>query len=135
MAELLGRRGLVLRADLLRAWAHWITPEVEKKRFDTRFFVAALPVGQRTRDVGGEADRVMWLGATEVLEAERAGQMSLLPPTIAALTDLSSYSSVADVLAAAPAREITPTMPKLVLDADGNLRFLLPHDADYPGTP
>ena len=47
LAELLARRGLVLRADLLRPWAHWITPAVEPRRYDTRFFVAALPAGQR----------------------------------------------------------------------------------------
>ena len=45
MAEVLAARGLVLRSDLLRPWAHWITPEFEPKRFDTRFFVAAVPAG------------------------------------------------------------------------------------------
>jgi hypothetical protein len=43
--QLLARRGLLLRADLLRPCAHWITPEVEPERFDTRFFVARLPAG------------------------------------------------------------------------------------------
>jgi hypothetical protein len=60
-ADLLQRRGLVLRTDLLAAWTHWITPEFEPRRFDTRFFVAALPPGQRTRDIFGEADRVAWM--------------------------------------------------------------------------
>src|SRR3712207_1025421 len=59
-SAMLQRRGLVLRADLFRPWNHWITPEVEPKRFDTRFFVAALPQGQTPRDVGGEADEVHW---------------------------------------------------------------------------
>ena len=49
LSELLARRGLVLRSDLLRPLAHWITPEVEPKRFDTRFFLARLPEGQVTR--------------------------------------------------------------------------------------
>ena len=52
LSELLARRGLVLRADLLRPLAHWITPEVEPKRFDTRFFVARMPAGQVCREVG-----------------------------------------------------------------------------------
>ena len=43
------------------AWARWITPEFEPRRYDTAFFVAAVPTGQRTRDVGGEADRVAWV--------------------------------------------------------------------------
>ncbi len=60
-ADFLTARGLVLRTDLLAAWAHWITPEFEPRRYDTRFFVAALPAGQRTRDVSGEADTVAWM--------------------------------------------------------------------------
>src|SRR5579863_1800505 len=51
LAQLLRRRGLVLRSDLLRPWARWITPVTEARRYDTRFFAAALPAGQRARDV------------------------------------------------------------------------------------
>src|SRR5215470_8668547 len=54
LAGLLRRRGLVLRSDLLRPWARWITPVTEERRYDTRFFAAALPAGQRARDVSGE---------------------------------------------------------------------------------
>jgi 8-oxo-dGTP pyrophosphatase MutT (NUDIX family) len=131
LAEMLANRGLVLRADLLRAWSHWITPEVEPKRFDTRFFVAAMPSGQRTRDVGGEADRVLWMTATEALEANGRGDLAMLPPTLAALADLLPCSTVADVLSAADGRQVTAIMPKLVLDADDRVRFLLPDDPDY----
>ena len=71
MAEMLSRRGLVLRSDLLRPWAHWITPEFEPKRFDTRFFVAAVPTGQRPRDVSGEADDTVWLPVAEAVARAR----------------------------------------------------------------
>jgi 8-oxo-dGTP pyrophosphatase MutT (NUDIX family) len=135
MAELLRRRHLVLRADLLRAWSHWITPEVEPKRFNTRFFVAAMPEGQRTRDVGGEADRVAWLSPAAALAATEAGEMSLLPPTIATFTDIAKHGTVDDVLAAGQRREVTPVMPKLLVDANDRIRFLLPHDPDYPREP
>jgi 8-oxo-dGTP pyrophosphatase MutT (NUDIX family) len=135
LAEMLQRRALVLRADLLRAWSHWITPEVEPKRFDTRFFVAAMPAGQRTRDVGGEADRVAWMRPADALAAHDRGELSMLPPTLATLTDLAAYSTVADMLAAGDQREIEPVMPKLVLDENDQLRLLLPHDPDYPRDP
>ncbi|MBV9486044.1 MAG: NUDIX hydrolase [Frankiaceae bacterium] len=134
-AALLQRRGLVLRADLLRAWAHWITPEVEPKRFDTRFFVAALPAGQRTRDVGGEADRVAWMAPADAIAGNERGEMMLMPPTIATLRDVASFRSVADLLAAGDEREIDVIFPKLVLDEGDRLRFLLPHDPDYPREP
>jgi 8-oxo-dGTP pyrophosphatase MutT (NUDIX family) len=68
LSELLARRGLLLRADLLRPWAHWITPEVEPKRFDTRFFVARVPEGQVCREAGGEADRRLWVRPQEALD-------------------------------------------------------------------
>jgi 8-oxo-dGTP pyrophosphatase MutT (NUDIX family) len=135
LAEMLERRELVLRADLLRAWSHWITPEVEPKRFNTRFFVAAMPAGQRTRDVGGEADRVAWLRPADALAAHDNGELSMLPPTLATLTDLAAYSSVSDVLAAGEERDVEPVMPKLLLDDNDKIRFLLPHDADYPRDP
>jgi len=131
-AAMLGRRGLVLRADLLRPWAHWITPEVEPKRFDTRFFVAALPAGQLTRDVGGEADRVAWVRPADALAAADSGEMGMLPPTAFTLSELATYDSVAAVLAAGTARDVKPVLPKIVLGDDDEARLLLPHDEDYP---
>jgi 8-oxo-dGTP pyrophosphatase MutT (NUDIX family) len=135
LAELLRRRDLVLRADLLRVWSHWITPEVEPKRFDTRFFVAAMPDGQRTRDVGGEADRVAWLRPADALAAQGRGELSMLPPTLAVLADLAPWATVDEVMAAADQRSVEPVLPKLTLDANDQIRFLLPHDADYPREP
>jgi 8-oxo-dGTP pyrophosphatase MutT (NUDIX family) len=132
-AAMLDRRGLVLRADLLRPWAHWITPEVEPKRFDTRFFVAALPTGQRTRDVGGEADRVAWVRPADALAAAESGEMGMLPPTAFTLSELSAYDDVAGVLAAGTDRDVKPVLPKIVLNDDDEARLLLPHDEGYPG--
>ena len=77
LSGLLARRGLGLRADLLRPWAHWITPEAEPRRYDTRFFVAALPPGQQTRDVGGEADATMWLTPREALDRHARGELEM----------------------------------------------------------
>ncbi|MEJ7794019.1 MAG: NUDIX hydrolase [Nocardioides sp.] len=115
MAELLARRGLVLRSDLLRAWAHWITPEFEPRRYDTRFLVAALPAGQLARDVSGEADRATWLPVRTAISEHEAGRVAMLPPTIEALRDLASLPDVASVLATTAA--VRPRMPRLVEQA------------------
>jgi len=131
LAELLRRRGLALRADLLRAWAHWITPEVEPRRYDTRFFVAALPGQQRTRDVGGEADRVVWMRPQRALDGNARGEVAMLPPTLFNLGELSAYRTVEEVLAAGTSRDIRPVLPKILVGDADDVRFLLPHDEGY----
>ncbi len=119
LAVLLERRRLVLRSDLLRPWAHWITPEIEPRRYDTRFFVAALPVGQRTRDVGGEADRVAWASPEEALAARDRGAVELMLPTAVTLEELLPYADVAAVLHAADAgRDLRPRLPRIVVEGD-----------------
>lgn len=80
-AELLTRRGLVLRTDLLSLRAHWTTPVCEPRRYDTRFFAARLPRGQRADDATTEADCARWDDPVSLLAAQAAGQEILLPPT------------------------------------------------------
>jgi 8-oxo-dGTP pyrophosphatase MutT (NUDIX family) len=126
LSDLLARRGLVLRADLLRPFAHWITPEVEAKRFDTRFFVARVPQGQVCREVGGEADQRLWLRPQEALDRS----LTMLPPTAVALAELAAHPDVESALAAE--RAIRPVLPKLVVGDDDEVAFLLPGDPGYP---
>ena len=122
LAELLERRGLVLRSDLLRPWAHWITPEFEPRRFDTRFFVAAVPTGQRARDVSGEADQAVWMSVAGAVYGFSSGALPMLPPTIVALRELAAYHTVDEVLDAH--MTVTPLMPRAVLDGDEVLLVL-----------
>lgn len=121
-SEFLDLRGLVLRTDLLHAWAHWITPEFEPRRYDTRFFVAALPEGQRARDVSGEADRVAWIRPADAVAGADDGSMEMFPPTYVMLTDLTAFDAVPEVLAAAPDRAIRTVLPG-VEEIDGVLYF------------
>jgi 8-oxo-dGTP pyrophosphatase MutT (NUDIX family) len=123
LAGMLERRALVLRGDLLRPWAHWITPMIEPRRYDTRFFVAALPEGQRTRDVSTESDRVAWVRPDEAVARARRGELPMLPPTMVTLAELSAYDSVAAVLAAS--RAIRPRLPETRV-TDGGAFLVLP---------
>jgi 8-oxo-dGTP pyrophosphatase MutT (NUDIX family) len=131
LSTLFADRGLHLRADLLRPWSHWITPEIEHRRFDTRFFVAALPEGQHARDVAGEADHAAWVRPADALAERERGERVMVPPTALTLADLTAYDTVADVLAAAPGRHIQPVLPRLVRGDDGGVRFLTPGDPGY----
>jgi 8-oxo-dGTP pyrophosphatase MutT (NUDIX family) len=126
LAALLARRGLLLRADLLRPWAHWITPAGERRRYDTRFFVAALPSGQSTQDIGGESDAAVWLPPAQALAQATRRERGLLPPTAITLEEVAGYRTVADVLAAAEHRVITPIEPRLDRDPDGSIVVVLP---------
>jgi 8-oxo-dGTP pyrophosphatase MutT (NUDIX family) len=116
LAQLLERRGLVLRSDLLRSWAHWITPEFEPRRFDTRFFVAGVPSGQRARDISGEADDAVWLPVDEAMGRFASGVLAMLPPTIITLRELAAYDCLADVLEADPL--VVRVLPRPVLVGD-----------------
>ncbi|AJE41745.1 NUDIX hydrolase [Streptomyces nodosus] len=115
-AEFLERRGLVLRSDLLGAWTRWITPEFEARRYDTWFFVAALPEGQRTRNASTEADRTVWIRPSEAAASYDRGELLMMPPTIATLRQLMPYATAAEVLKAAPDRDLTPVLARARLE-------------------
>ncbi|MEJ7629499.1 MAG: NUDIX hydrolase [Nocardioidaceae bacterium] len=125
-ADFLAARRLVLRTDLLAAWAHWITPEFEPRRYDTRFFVAALPRGQRTRDVSGEADTVTWMAAADAVAGVDAEVMVMLPPTYITLQEIAAFSTVEAVWKAAAERVIETVVPGVEIVGDVGLLTLPP---------
>ena len=113
-AGLLAERQLTLRSDLLLPWSRWITPEFEPRRFDTYFFVALLPEGQRTRDVSGEADHTMWVRPVDALARARAGELTMLPPTLVTLAEVAAAGDLAGVARASATRDAaTPVTPRL----------------------
>ncbi|MFD6496373.1 NUDIX hydrolase [Streptomyces sp. NPDC059944] len=127
-AEFLDRRGLVLRSDLLGAWARWITPEFESRRYDTWFFVAVLPEGQRTRNASTEADRTVWIRPADAAAGYDKGELLMMPPTIATLRGVVERESAADALAAAAGRDMTPVLAQARLE-DGEVVLSWPgHD-------
>ncbi|GAA3386929.1 NUDIX hydrolase [Cryptosporangium minutisporangium] len=128
LPELLATRGLVIRTDLVRPWTHWITPEAEKRRFDTRFFVAGLPGGQEVQQPSGEATRGLWLRPSEALATVERGELGMLPPTASTLLSLAEYDTLADVFAAAGARTIRPIQPIYHAGSDGP-RLTLPPES------
>jgi len=120
LAELLSRRGLVLRADLLTPWARWVTPEFSPRRFDTWFFAAAVPPGQEPALTGAadpelaESVSGTWMRPADALEAARTGQITLLPPTAVTLAELAAYRDVDSILA--ERRVIAPLLPTVVFE-------------------
>jgi 8-oxo-dGTP pyrophosphatase MutT (NUDIX family) len=129
LAGLLRRRGLVLRSDLLRPWSQWITPVTEERRYDTRFFAAALPVGQRARDVSGEADDAAWVEPGAALTAARRREIFLLPPTAVTLGEVAACGHLSAALTAR--RPITALTPEVTV-TDGAVWLTVPAGLDYP---
>lgn len=129
LAGLLAGQGLVLRSDLLRPWSRWITPVTEERRYDTRFFAAALPPGQGAWDASGETDGAGWFRPAEALAAARRGELMLLPPTAVTLGELEACRDVAAALTAR--RRITALIPEVVV-ADGAVWLTVPPGTEYP---
>jgi 8-oxo-dGTP pyrophosphatase MutT (NUDIX family) len=129
LGEVLGRRGLVLRTDLLTPWARWITPEVSPRRFDTWFFAAALPAGQTATAAPeghadpGESESGTWLRPAAALEAAQAGEITLLPPTAVTLRELAAHQDVDGILARR--MTITPRLPRVTVE-NGKVRLSMP---------
>ncbi len=110
--------GARLTYSSLVAYAHWMTPAVEVRRFDTRFFVAALPPGQQARSASGESEDAGWVRPGVMLDRMSAGEVVMLPPTIAALRALQHAPDAAAVLAAGHRRGLRPVLPHPFRDAD-----------------
>jgi 8-oxo-dGTP pyrophosphatase MutT (NUDIX family) len=124
--RVLRRRKVHIQADLLVPIAHWITPEIETRRFDTRFLAAALPAGQDVDAHITETDSAHWMAPADALAAYRRGALAMLPPTVAVLADLAGQRSVGDALNWARTREVVPLMPRAQLDGD-DLSWVLVH--------
>ncbi|HSU36706.1 MAG TPA: NUDIX domain-containing protein [Propionibacteriaceae bacterium] len=118
--------GVRLAPDELQPWAYWVTPQIEPRRYDTHFFVAELPRGQAAADVSGETDFAEWCTPTAAVEAQRAGQIAMMPPTLSILLELLDLGSVASVRQAAADRVIERVLPELIETSDG-WQFRYPH--------
>ena len=89
-----------MAVDAVYYVSHWITPELAPRRYDTRFFITAAPPGQVAHHDDGETIATIWVrpgrGPGPRVEA---GEIELLPPTIANLQKHRAFSSTAEVMA------------------------------------
>ena len=111
-------------------FSRWITPAAVQIRFDTHFFLACLPDGQDPRIDGEECVDLGWFAPARALEANRAGEISLVFPTIKHLEQLGEFASVSELLAYSTGREVLPVEPRVVLEGEV-ARILLPGDPGY----
>lgn len=120
--------GVRLPADALHRWAHWVTPEVEPRRYDTVFYVAALPAGAEAVDASEETEHAEWRTPASALAAAARGELVLMPPTLSLLLELADQPDLAAVEEAARDRVVATVLPGLRRSGSG-WEFV------YPGTP
>ena len=116
-------------ARALVPFSRWITPPELPIRFDTLFFLAALPPGAVPEADGAETVAEAWFAPAAALQAERGGGLPLTFPTLRQLEQLAGFPSAAALLAWADGREVVPVTPRIVGTGE-TARIVLP---DEPG--
>jgi 8-oxo-dGTP pyrophosphatase MutT (NUDIX family) len=130
--QLLARHGLQLDTHDLAPWSRWITPRrpsLMNKRFDTRFFLAAVPVGQEARCDDFEVTEARWFTPRAALRQYRDHAIDLAPPQIVSLLHLMQYRDVTQAMTDARSRR-PPLIEPQLLEETAEARVLC-----YPGDP
>lgn len=129
--ELREEAGIVLDdpAALVK-FSRWITPEEVQIRFDTHFFLALLPPGQEPQIDGEECVDLGWFTPRAALDANSAGEIQLVFPTIKHLEQLGEFPSVEALMDYARGREVQPVQPKVLLEGEV-ARIVLPGEPGY----
>lgn len=133
LAKFCREEGLRLAVDTMRYVSHWITPVGEKRRFDTRFFVALAPSAQEPLHDDKETIASLWVTPNDALGRAQRGELAMIPPTVANLKFLSPHHTTRDAIMAAQSIGVpTPILPKLRYDGDGRVvGIVLPDDPAY----
>lgn len=132
LTEVAEREDLVISLENIGYFAHWITPYVENRRFDTRFFVTILPPNQRPLHDAVETTDSVWIRPEDALKRYLSNNLLLSPPTIRTLEQLAEFPSAQAVIEDAKIRKPPAILP-YIRQFDGITQMLMPGDVDYPG--
>ncbi len=130
--ELIGAEDLELGLDALTPFAHWITPPILPKRFDTHFYIVAAPLDQIAVHDGAESVDSKWISPAQAIADADAGKCTLVFATRLNLQMVAESPDVASALAAARARRIVTVEPQPT-KTDSGYPMRIPIDAGYGG--
>lgn len=130
IGELCAAERLTLACDQLVPFAHWVTPGMMPKRFDTHFFLAAAPADHVLAHTGHENVDSVWITPAQALAEDAAGKRTVIFPTRMNLLKLARSRTVAEALARAASAQIVRVEPRIE-DRDGVPFLCIPAEADY----
>ncbi len=130
ICEIAQKENLLFALDQLHYYAHWITPEAQPQRFDTRFFLTRWPSGQEASPDQKETTAGIWVTPRKALEENRKGDVILSPPTLKTLEDLSRFKTMEDIFHSLKKEDIRPVLPILTRISDTPL-IIFPWDPEY----
>jgi len=133
LIEFLEKENLRLACDTLQRFAHWITPEILPKRFDTHFYLAVAPSDHLAIHDGYESVDSVWISADNAIKGNKDGTYTIIFPTRVNVEMLGESSNVADAMRAAADRKIVSILPWSEHRGDGNY-ICIPEDAGYSTT-
>ena len=119
IGEFLEKEDLVLHLDRLHNFAHWVTPEMMPKRFDTHFYLAVAPADHLAIHDGHESVDSVWIKPEQALQEAADGQRTIIFPTRLNIEMLSRSHSVAEALSDADKRDIVTVIPWTEKKEDG----------------
>jgi glyoxylase-like metal-dependent hydrolase (beta-lactamase superfamily II)/8-oxo-dGTP pyrophosphatase MutT (NUDIX family) len=129
LREVCERLDVRLAVDALAYHSHWVTPVGLPKRFDTRFFIAAMPEGQSAAADSEETQEHRWLRPADALASE--AELRLPNPTRRSLQELARHASVAGCLEATRALVHIPRIQPVLAAGPGGLRPVHPSEPCY----
>ena len=131
LGDVVRRERLRLSLDALVLFAHWVTPPIDKRQFDTRFFLARVPPEQTPAHDETETTESTWVTAATAIAQAEAGTILLPPPTWTSLRELEPFRSVDEALAWARGRRVARRQPK-VFEEGGVRMLVVPGDPLHP---
>jgi 8-oxo-dGTP pyrophosphatase MutT (NUDIX family) len=128
------REHLRLALDTLILFAHWVTPPIDTRQFDTRFFMTRVPPHQTPAHDETETTHGAWVRPADAIAQAESGAIVLPPPTWTTLRELEPFATVDDAMAWARPRRIVRRMP-LAYEEGGRRLLVLPGDPQHPDPP
>jgi 8-oxo-dGTP pyrophosphatase MutT (NUDIX family) len=129
--ELQEEAAVSIDAAALVPFAHWVTPEIEIRRYDTRFFLTVLPEGQQARHDDCETTEIAWLTPADALARCLGGQIMLPPPTWTTLRQLERHPTLAAALVWARTTPLVRIQPNFLREGSTSM-LTLPGDPSFP---